>query len=144
MADSAVGGRAERPVYAIVPRDGAVPQPINVVSGEVGGRSPSAQCGDGTGHAIREAILACAIIRSNETPAELHNEYRLRLQAGFRRHLEHCRQFYATGGASAWWQSELAELDRGLEWIAQQPAAPLGRYRLRGFELETKSDKLAF
>ena len=54
-------------------------------------------CGDGTAHAIREAILAAAVIRAlaNGGPAdELLAHYEARLTAGFHRHLTLCRQFY--------------------------------------------------
>lgn len=95
-------------------------------------------CGDGTGHAIREAILACAIIRaSSPNLDDLLWEYRLRLRAGLQRHLEQCLQFYSTGGSSDWWQTEAQSLRDGLDWLSRQPAPrPLGRFRLNGFDLQ--------
>lgn len=96
-------------------------------------------CGDGTGHAVREAILACAITRAsrNEAPDDLLWEYRLRLWSGFKRHLEHCHEFYSTGGDSDWWKAQRAAIEDGLRWMAAQHSpVPLGRYRLNGFSLE--------
>jgi hypothetical protein len=97
-------------------------------------------CGDGTAHAIREAILASAVIRAvaaGEPVDELLTHYEARLTAGFRRHLAFCRQFYVSGGQGAFWQSELESTDRGIQWCT----ATLGshatfRYQLRGLELE--------
>lgn len=97
-------------------------------------------CGDGTGHAVREAILACAITRAHglETaPDDLLWEYRLRLWSGFKRHLEHCHEFYSTGGTSDWWKAQCAAIEEGLRWMGtQRSPVPLGRYRLNGFSLE--------
>ena len=94
-------------------------------------------CGDGTGHAIREAILACAIVRASGDREDLLWEYRLRLWAGFRRHLELCGQFYSTGGSSDWWQSQAESLRHGLAWLSCQDApAQLGKFRLNGFNLD--------
>ncbi len=96
-------------------------------------------CGDGTAHAIREAILATAVIRAatrGEDRDSLLEHYRARLTIGFRRHLEICRQFYVSGGAGPWWREQCAELDRGLEWCDDRlRGAPAFRYRLEGFEL---------
>ncbi len=97
-------------------------------------------CGDGTGHAVREAILACAIARAQQlqtAPDDLLWEYRLRLWSGFKRHLEHCHEFYSTGGSSDWWKAQCAAIEEGLRWMAtQRSPIPLGRYRLNGFSLE--------
>jgi len=97
-------------------------------------------CGDGTGHAIREAILASAVVRAGIEGADvgaLVSHYRTRLVAGFKRHLEACREFYQTGRSGPWWDQELNALDRGLEWCARQlETAPGFRFRLSGFALE--------
>jgi hypothetical protein len=102
-------------------------------------------CGDGTAHAIREAILASAVIRKlakGEHAGEsllddLLLHYEARLTAGFRRHLMLCRQFYLSGGAGALWRSELEAIDRGIHWSdAKLGAHASFRYQLRGFELE--------
>jgi hypothetical protein len=96
-------------------------------------------CGDGTGNAAREAILAAAVIRAatEEEDAEgVRLHYHKRLLAGFQRHLEQCRPFYATGQSTAWWRAELEQIETGVEWCAKQ-IAECGeyRYQLREFDL---------
>jgi hypothetical protein len=100
-------------------------------------------CGDGTGNAIREAILASAVIRAaarGHDPDVLLAHYRARLVAAFLKHLGLCRQFYAAC-AGEWWEAELARLDTGIAWcrlrLRNEPAF---RYQLRGFELEPISN----
>jgi hypothetical protein len=96
-------------------------------------------CGEGAGNAIREAILAAAIVRaatSGEDPSSLISDYRARLLAGFKRHLEACREFYERGRCGPWWDGELDSLRLGLEWCDRERAANREfRYQLRGFEL---------
>jgi hypothetical protein len=97
-------------------------------------------CGDGTAQAVREAILASAVIRAIAAGGpsdELLSHYEARLTAGFERHLALCRQFYLSGGNGPMWQSELAAIDRGIAWCKAALASHGGfRYQLRGFELE--------
>jgi hypothetical protein len=97
-------------------------------------------CGDGTAHAIREAILASAVIRAlaKEAPAEdLFAHYEARLTAGFRRHLANCHEFYASGAAGPWWDRELASVEEGITFCdAKLRAHANFQYQLRGFELE--------
>ncbi len=97
-------------------------------------------CGDGTGHAIREGILAAAVIRAaaNETEVEpLLQHYQGRLSIGLLRHLKLCREFYCTGHAGPWWAQELNLLDQGIQWCDRElGGAPRFRYRLSGFELQ--------
>ena len=97
-------------------------------------------CGDGTGHALREAILASAVVRAGIEGADvdaLVSHYRTRLVAGFQRHLEACREFYEAGRSGPWWDQELDSLDRGLEWCGRElQSAPAFRFRLSGFALE--------
>lgn len=102
-------------------------------------------CGDGTGNAIREAILASAVIRAvakhakNDHKDALLAHFRTRLLAGFLKHLELCRQFYAACSGE-WWTAELERLDAGIVWCREQLGGePRFRYRLRGFELEPVS-----
>ena len=105
-------------------------------------------CGDGTGHAVREALLACAVIRASKSSAlveALMWEYRLRLWAGFGRHLELCRQFYSAGGRGEWWQLQGDGLNQGLRWLsARNSPCKLGRFRLNGFNLECLPDRFPF
>jgi hypothetical protein len=97
-------------------------------------------CGDGTGHAIREAILAAAVVRAaidGADAGDLAAHYRDRLLAGFRRHIETCREFYEAGQCGPWWDQELNSLDRGLDWCSRQlESVPRFRFRLSGFALE--------
>jgi hypothetical protein len=96
-------------------------------------------CGDGTAHAIREAILASAVLRAlagGGSPDNLLSHYESRLTAGFHRHLTLCRQFYLSGGTGPLWSSELEAIDRGIQWCEPKLSDRPGfRYQLRGFEL---------
>jgi hypothetical protein len=96
-------------------------------------------CGDGTGNAVREAILASAVIRAavaGDNVDRLLSHYRSRLTAGFTRHLELCRGFYISGNRGPWWEQEIAGLDEGIEWCRQaNGAGNVFHYRLNGFEL---------
>lgn len=96
-------------------------------------------CGDGTAHAVREAILASAVIRASdrgEDTEALLSHYEARLTAGFQRHLILCREFYSSGGGGSWWKAELAAVAEGLTWSGRR-MENYGRfrYRLDGFEL---------
>ena len=98
------------------------------------------QTGIGKGNAVREAILASAVIgsvaNSGDSEAALAH-YSTRLLSGFLRHLEVCRQFYISASRSEWWDSEQAQLDRGIEWTRfQLSTVPKPQYRLVGFDLE--------
>jgi 2-polyprenyl-6-methoxyphenol hydroxylase-like FAD-dependent oxidoreductase len=97
-------------------------------------------CGDGTAHAIREAILASAVIRAlanGGSAGALLSHCEARLTAAFRRHLVLCRGFYQSGGATPLWRAELDAIDHGIEWCDARLGMHVSfRYRLRGFELE--------
>jgi hypothetical protein len=76
-------------------------------------------CGDGTGNAIREAILASAVIRAAIAGAgreSLAAHYQTRLIAGLQRHIALCYEFYKSGHAGLWWDDQLHDLERGLAW----------------------------
>ena len=98
-------------------------------------------CGDGTAHAIREAILASAVIRALAKGGAINHllsHYEARMTAGFRRHLTDCRQFYLSGGTGPLWRSELEAIDQGIQFCRAALAEhPSFRYQLRGLELET-------
>lgn len=97
-------------------------------------------CGDGTGYAIREAILASAVVRAAGNGANVDAivaHYRTRLLMAFQRHLEACHRFYETGGSGPWWKGELDLLRRGLEWCRLERSRDVKfQYQLRGFELQ--------
>jgi hypothetical protein len=97
-------------------------------------------CGDGTGHALREAILASAVVRAAARGTNVNTliaHYQARLVAGFKRHLAVCHEFYQSGGAGPWWDSTLESVKKGLTWCDRRlDSAGEFRYRLRGLELE--------
>ena len=101
-------------------------------------------CGEGVGHAVREAILATAVIRAIENDEgrseEVLAHYSARLGVGFLRHLNICRQFYAAGPSSEWWRLQLADLDAGIEWTRSQLSRrPPPALQLVGFDLKQSS-----
>jgi len=97
-------------------------------------------CGDGAGHAVREAILASAVVRAASAGGDVNalvTHYRARLLGGFAKHLQICREFYKTGQRGEWWDCEVDSVDRGLDWCSSQLAGLSSvHYRLNGFILE--------
>jgi hypothetical protein len=98
-------------------------------------------CGEGVANAVREAILASAVIRAAAQGSDVESllaHYDSRLMSGFLRHLQMCHHYYSTGGTGHFWSSELQLLQLGIEWLSErlhpQPS-PSPRYRLLGFEL---------
>jgi hypothetical protein len=95
-------------------------------------------CGDGTAHAVREAILASAVIRAadgGEDAMDLLSHYEARLTAGFQRHLVQCREYYSSGGNGDWWRAEAEPIAQGLEWCARRLAG-FGEFRFQLIGLE--------
>jgi hypothetical protein len=97
-------------------------------------------CGDGAGHAVREAILASAVVRAASAGGDVNTlvtHYRARLLGGFAKHLQVCREFYKTGQRGEWWAREVDSVNQGLDWCSSQLAGLGGvHYRLNGFVLE--------
>jgi hypothetical protein len=94
-------------------------------------------CGEGTGHSIREAILASAVLKAHadgEDWGELTKLYEQRLRGGFRRHLEQCRKLYASGGDSAWWRAQQDSVEAGIK-SGIGSSVDSSRYRLDGYDL---------
>ncbi len=130
-----------RSTFAAFPR---IQQPLcaaNWLTCGSGAMSFDPICGEGAGHAIREAILASAVTRSAlADPANAGDtleHYISRLLFGFLRHLQLCQQFYLSARRSAWWDAELNSLQQGLSWVQQQLsiiAEP--KYQLAGFDLK--------
>jgi hypothetical protein len=86
--------------------------------------------GEGTAYALREAILAAAVIKEGAS-YNAREHYEGRLLAAFGKHLALCRNYYASGPHYDWWAHQTAELDRGLDWCRTTLAAqPEARYRL--------------
>jgi hypothetical protein len=96
-------------------------------------------CGDGTAHAVREAILASAVIggiSEGGDPDALRLHFESMMVGAMRRHLRLCAQFYATGGQGEWWGAQLAGLAEGFDWCTARLAkAPEPRYVLQDFRL---------
>ena len=97
-------------------------------------------CGDGTAHAIREAILASAVVQAiaaGGNEADLLAHYESRLTAGFQRHLGACVGFYQPGNGGPWWGRELRSLHEGLAWCStRMKDHGKFRYQLIDFELK--------
>lgn len=80
-------------------------------------------CGEGAGHALREAYLAVAVVRAasrGESVVDLVQHYETRLRHAFLRHLQVCDSFYGSGGDSEFWHEERAALQEGIRELAQQ------------------------
>jgi hypothetical protein len=96
-------------------------------------------CGDGAAHAVREGILASAVIKAavrGGDVARLMAHYENRLTAGFLRHLMHCVEYYAAVRGD-WWERETAAAREGIEWCSRRMGGdPKFHYRLNGLELE--------
>ena len=96
-------------------------------------------CGDGVAQAVREAVLAAAVIvaiRDGGDAAALLAHYELMLVAAVRRHLKLCADFYDAMGPKPWWSGELLMLAQGHRWCtAKLETAPEPRFVLRGFNL---------
>ena len=97
-------------------------------------------CGEGVANAVREAILASAVVRAALQGHEvdsLLSHYSSRLLRGFLRHLEVCEHFYTIGGRGQFWSSEVHLLQQGIGWLRERLSTqPLPRYRLAGFDLQ--------
>ena len=97
-------------------------------------------CGDGAGHAVREAILASAVVRAASAGGDVNTllmHYRARLLGGFAKHLQICREFYQSGRRGEWWDREVESVNQGLDWCSSQLAGLSGvHYQLNGFTLE--------
>lgn len=98
-------------------------------------------CGDGTAHAVREAVLASAVVKAisaHGNAKELLSHYEARLILGFQRHLAACCAFYGSGNCGPWWDKELESLRQGLSWCADRMKSHgQFRYRLSGLDLQT-------
>ncbi|WP_241241956.1 hypothetical protein [Sphingobium algorifonticola] len=99
-------------------------------------------CGDGTAQAVREAILASAVlvaIAQGGDPQALRHHYDSMLLAAMRRHLALCIPFYQSGGTGIWWQAQVTALTQGHQWCTARLAhTPEPQYVLRGFALVSR------
>lgn len=101
-------------------------------------------CGDGTAQAVREAILASAVIgamRDGGDRAALRVHFESMILAAMRRHLRLSAQFYASGGDGEWWRAQLADLAEGFDWCTARLAKmPEPRYELHDFRLVARGE----
>ncbi len=97
-------------------------------------------CGEGAGNAVRQAILASAVLRAIQHGADVQSllhHYSSRLMAGFLRHLQNCRAFYLTARNGQWWDAELAQLEAGIKWTSDHLSQiPPASFRLVDFSLQ--------
>src|SRR5258708_3016542 len=97
-------------------------------------------CGEGASNAVREAILASAVVRAlskGVATQDVFAHYSSRLTAGCLRHLEACRDFYVRGNSGQFWESEIELLEKGIERMQERFNLMLqSRYRLVDFELQ--------
>jgi hypothetical protein len=95
-------------------------------------------CGDGTAHAIREAILASAVVSAaskGEDAQALCAHYRGRLIGAFGKHLGLCLSYYRAGPRRPWWDAQCNAIAEGLSWCEQRRSRKF-EYRLNDFTLE--------
>jgi hypothetical protein len=96
--------------------------------------------GEGAGHAVREGILASAVVRAagrGGNEKDLLSHYSNRILSGFLRHLRDCCQYYAAMPGQ-WWETELDSMKRGIGWVQQELAGSSpSLFRLVGFELQS-------
>jgi 2-polyprenyl-6-methoxyphenol hydroxylase-like FAD-dependent oxidoreductase len=77
-------------------------------------------CGDGTGHAIRGALLAAAVLNAVEEggdPEALRAHYQRRLRYAFVSHLQACVEIYATLPQRSLWAPEVEQMSIALRAI---------------------------
>jgi flavin-dependent dehydrogenase len=70
-------------------------------------------CGDGTGYAVRGAILATSVINAISSGLNRNDflkHYKLRLERAFDAHLQQCLDYYLNGFRSSRWQSEIEKM----------------------------------
>lgn len=78
--------------------------------------------GDGTGYAIRGAILATSIIdaiASGLSSSDCLEHYSLRLEKAFAAHIQQCIQYYSKGFTSSIWQEEIERMHKSQELLQQ-------------------------
>lgn len=96
-------------------------------------------CGDGTGCAIRAAILGAAVLEGIDrgtTKESLLTYYNLRLTYAFYTHLRSCLSLYSSASFNEIWREELNVTQEGLREVEQELASmSTNHYRLNNFEL---------
>ena len=96
-------------------------------------------CGDGTAQAVREAILASAVVTAlarGEDATALLTHYHSMLLAAMRRHLQLSLPFYGGAGPARWWREQYSAARSGYDWCTAHLATmPEPRFALHGFDL---------
>ncbi|WP_341531907.1 hypothetical protein WKK05_38545 (plasmid) [Nostoc sp. UHCC 0302] len=93
--------------------------------------------GDGTGYAIRGAILATSIIdaiASGLSSSDCLEHYSLRLGKAFAAHIQQCLKYYSKGFTSSIWQEEIERMHKAQE-LLQQTKHQDFTHILKGFQL---------
>lgn len=96
-------------------------------------------CGEGAGHAAREAYLAAAVLRGADRGEAVHGllaHYATRLQQAFLRHLLVCRSFYDIHQEAAFWRSELEHLETGIAAMQAGALYAPAIFRFEGLDLK--------
>jgi hypothetical protein len=94
--------------------------------------------GDGTGAALRSALLACSVVQAAANArdaAPYRDHYAGRLSLAFRKHLMACDRLYREGGLAEGWRRELGSIGRAIERTADLPSEESIRFRLRDYAL---------
>lgn len=96
-------------------------------------------CGDGTGNAVRSAILASAVldaVASGVSCDQGLRYYRWRLMQTFVHHIQFCDSFYRQAFSSAAWASELREAsEAGFSISSELSHSGEPEFRLKGLDL---------
>jgi flavin-dependent dehydrogenase len=100
--------------------------------------------GDGTGYALRTAILATSVINSisnsNLNTKECFNHYNLRLNRTFFQHLEQCIKYYSSAFNSREWKIEIELMKLSLQkYKDMQLIFDEFAYNLKDFQLIPKN-----
>lgn len=130
----------------------AFPQILKSLSGQVGlsgstwiAVGDAAFCadpisGDGTGYAIRGAILATSVLDGIACSVVDYGDglchYTLRLRQAFAAHLKTCISYYAVGFSSLSWKAEIDLMQKAFTHDRfSQFDSQIFKYRLRGLQL---------
>lgn len=101
-------------------------------------------CGDGTGYAVRSAILAASVTEGMAAGLprdDCLGHYAFRLSRTFAAHLEACRQYYSAAFTSSAWQAEIERMHASLPVDGPHDnAMARTKYRLQGFRLTPTQD----
>ncbi|HKR21998.1 MAG TPA: hypothetical protein VJS17_05345 [Pyrinomonadaceae bacterium] len=105
-------------------------------------------CGDGTGYAIRAAILAAAVLEGIDrgtTREGLLTYYKLRISYAFYTHLRSCVSLYSTASYADIWRGELDNMEEGISALEKELSRmTTNHYRLHEFELLPMNRSLRF